>query len=109
GRDLKCKGCGGAKPKTAKDEVDAESAEEITDEKLLGMANAGENWFCQFCGSQDRASDGKCKNCGAAQKDAAEAKQPDPPTAPPPVAPPSSRWPKVLLVLCLIVGAIVFL
>src|SRR6478752_7293752 len=72
GRDLKCKGCGAAKPKGAADEVDAETAAEVTDEKLLGMANAGENWFCQYCGSQDRASDGKCKNCGASQKDAAE-------------------------------------
>jgi hypothetical protein len=63
GRDIKCQGCKAAKQKADVDDVNPEGPE-VTDEKLRAMAQAGANWVCQFCGSQERNSDGTCKNCG---------------------------------------------
>jgi len=69
GRFLKCQKCGTAKSKSDKDVTDLESAE-VTDEAALQTANAGANWVCSYCGSQDRTGDGKCRNCGARVEEA---------------------------------------
>lgn len=85
GRDLKCQKCAQTKQKVDTDQVDAEAAPEVSDSRLLAMANAGENWACPFCGSQERNDDGKCRNCGSRTEEGRE-KLPDavPSAAPPP-------------------------
>jgi hypothetical protein len=77
GRFTKCQKCGQTKQKADVDQID-ENAAEVQDQNLLQMANAGENWVCQFCGAQERASDGTCKNCGAKVKDAGSKLPPRP-------------------------------
>lgn len=36
----------------------------VTDPRLLQIAHAGANWRCRYCGSNQRAADGDCANCG---------------------------------------------
>ncbi|MCE9671983.1 hypothetical protein LY474_29675 [Myxococcus stipitatus] len=49
-------------------DVDAESGrslrEGVTDEKVLEIAAAGEDWFCAYCGAANRGDTPKCKHCG---------------------------------------------
>jgi hypothetical protein len=92
GRDLKCQKCAQTKQKVDVDQVDAEAAPEVSDEKLLAMANAGENVACPFCGSQERRTDGKCRNCGSRVEEGTE-KLPDaaPPAGAPALAKPAAK------------------
>jgi hypothetical protein len=69
GRFLKCQKCGAPKHKSVEEAVDAEAAE-VSDAALLEKANAGANWICAYCGSQDRTKAGRCGNCGAKQDEA---------------------------------------
>lgn len=46
---------------------DTKSAPTVTDPALLRLANAGPNWRCAYCGSDQRRLDGECAQCGAAQ------------------------------------------
>ena len=52
GRHMKCETCGRPKADDVEYEMpeDVETAESVTDEKLLRMATAGENWRCAYCG-----------------------------------------------------------
>ena len=49
-------------------DVDAESGrslrEGVTDEKVLELAAAGEDWFCAYCGAANRGDTPRCKHCG---------------------------------------------
>ena len=36
----------------------------VTDPRLLQIAHGGANWRCRYCGSNQRAADGDCANCG---------------------------------------------
>lgn len=67
GRHMTCEGCGDPKDEREAYVMPGETgrAAEITDEKLLRMAHAGENWKCAYCGSDQRNLDGSCGRCGA--------------------------------------------
>jgi hypothetical protein len=63
---LRCSGCGNQKsdePYEMPDDVQA--APEITDQRLLDLANADENWTCRFCRHQERNLHDQCSVCGA--------------------------------------------
>jgi hypothetical protein len=67
GRHKKCQECGDPKDKSEKYMMpsDTAGAASVKSEKLLRLAKAGANWRCEFCGSDQRALDGQCGNCGA--------------------------------------------
>lgn len=67
GRFMECQTCRNPKEADEEDIVpDANKAPEVTDRDLLGLANQGANWVCEYCGGQVRNEFGKCvKNCGA--------------------------------------------
>ena len=73
GRDLKCQKCSSPREVDESDLVpDADKAPAVTDPELLKMAAQGENWVCEFCGSQARDLQGKCSNCAAKKASAAK-------------------------------------
>jgi hypothetical protein len=41
-----------------------EDADDITEETLLKEAAAGVDWFCDYCGSDNKATATTCKSCG---------------------------------------------
>ncbi len=69
GRFTECQGC--RNPKDGSEELempsDTASAPSVEDPELLKLAKAGAHWRCAFCGSDQRAHDGKCLQCGAGQ------------------------------------------
>ncbi len=73
GRHMKCETCGRPKDDNVEYEMpeNVETAASVTDEKLLRMATAGENWQCAYCGSGQRALDGSCGGCGAGRAEKA--------------------------------------
>lgn len=60
---------------------DTASAPSVTDPALLALAKGGPDWRCSFCGSDQRAHDGSCRQCGAGRA------QPEP-TSPAPASRP---------------------
>jgi hypothetical protein len=70
---MNCQSCG--KPKDESEEYempsDTASAATVEDPNLLRMAEAGEHWKCQYCGSHQRDLDGGCARCGAGRKEGA--------------------------------------
>jgi hypothetical protein len=68
GRFTSCQTCGDPKGADEKYEMPkggSAAAPTVTDPSLLRKATAGPNWRCAFCGSDQRALDGRCGNCGA--------------------------------------------
>lgn len=62
-----CVRCGNPKDESEEYEMPADpsAVASVEEPELLRLANAGENWRCQYCSSNQRASDGSCANCGA--------------------------------------------
>ncbi len=89
GRYTTCQSCKNPKDGSEQYEMpsDTASAQSVEDPALLKAARAGANWRCEFCGSDQRAPDGKCKNCGAAPAAERPSGPPRPAPQPPPVAP----------------------
>ncbi len=96
GRYATCQSCKNPKDGTEQYEMpsDTAAAQTVDDPKLLRLATAGENWKCQYCGSDQRALDGKCQQCGAASdlSEPAPAPRPPPLQAPAPRRGPKLRW-----------------
>ncbi|MCY1014490.1 hypothetical protein [Pyxidicoccus sp. MSG2] len=67
GRHTACQNCGDPKDASEKYEMPSNTvaAATVTDPKLLRLANAGANWRCAYCGSDQRSLDGHCNRCGA--------------------------------------------
>jgi hypothetical protein len=67
GRYKKCPSCGSPREKGEMDfdGLDDASAPAVTDEDLLDLANAGEDWFCTHCGSGSCGDSDVCSGCGA--------------------------------------------
>ncbi|MCB9478128.1 MAG: hypothetical protein H6683_00460 [Deltaproteobacteria bacterium] len=66
GRYKECPSCG--HPLDHKDWYmpgDKSRRSAVQDENLLRHARAGADWRCEYCGSNMRALDGSCENCGA--------------------------------------------
>ncbi|MBN2497156.1 MAG: hypothetical protein JXR96_21365 [Deltaproteobacteria bacterium] len=68
GPETVCPGCGAKRDKDVKFYL-PEDAKEITDEEELASAREGPDWHCGFCGVDNKASEDKCKRCGAARSD----------------------------------------
>jgi hypothetical protein len=73
GRHLVCQSCGNPKDDSEAYEMppDPSQVASVTDPRLLRQATAGANWRCAFCGSDSRAFDGSCAQCGATQREGA--------------------------------------
>lgn len=71
GRLVSCERCGNPKDASERYEMPSSttSAPTVTDPALLGLASAGPNWQCGYCGSHQRALDGSCAECGAVRKE----------------------------------------
>jgi len=69
GRFKTCQRCGDPKDAGERFEMpsDTANAASVTDPSLLRLANAGPDWRCRYCNSDQRALDGTCAQCGAAQ------------------------------------------
>jgi hypothetical protein len=69
GRHLACQACGSPKDDSEAYEMPADTAQAatVTDSALLRMAEAGANFRCRYCGSDQRAFEGTCAQCGAGQ------------------------------------------
>ncbi len=64
GRDMKCSSCGAVRGENVEFYLDDEAAE-VTDENLVNMAEAGADWHCDYCGTDNRAGVNSCRQCGA--------------------------------------------
>lgn len=73
GRYTTCRGCGNPKDGREEYEMPADPSQvaSVTDPELLRMATAGANWSCKYCGSDQRAYDGSCAQCGAGKTEGA--------------------------------------
>jgi hypothetical protein len=71
GRHLICQSCGNPKDEGEVYEMppDPSRVASVTDANMLRQARAGANWRCAYCGSDTRAFDGSCAQCGATQAD----------------------------------------
>ena len=71
GRFKVCQGCGDPKDASERYEMpsDTTAAPTVTDPTLLRMANAGPDWRCAYCGSDQRRSDDSCARCGAPSRE----------------------------------------
>ncbi|MCC7539805.1 MAG: hypothetical protein IT379_26520, partial [Deltaproteobacteria bacterium] len=91
GRHAVCQRCGDPKGKDEPYRMpgDTAAAPTVSDPALLRIANAGANWRCAYCGSDQRRFDGACNQCGASQasgRSTAGEGRPVPPAHPPPSA-----------------------
>lgn len=59
GAELACKGCGATRDKDVQFFLEDE-APEVTDAELLGRADAGADWLCQFCQTSNRPGQAHC-------------------------------------------------
>jgi len=93
GRYTKCQECGDPKDESEQYEMPADpaSAATVTDEALLRMAEAGPNWKCAYCGSDQRAVDGSCAQCGAPSPERAQP-APAKDETPAPILTPWREW-----------------
>lgn len=129
-----CPACNNPREATGKEsefefgEVDAASGrslkEETTDEAALSAAQAGADWFCEFCGASNRGDKKVCRHCRAERSATSQALQADeePPEPddrqarrraqrvaappPPPPKPKSRTWMYVVLGLVGSCGAL---
>lgn len=67
GRYQRCQNCNDPKDPGEKYEMPSNTAAAptVTDPELLRLAQAGANWRCTYCGSNQRKLDGSCQQCGA--------------------------------------------
>lgn len=64
GRDVACHQCDQPRGKDVKFFLDDDAAE-VTDQNLVDVAQAGADWTCEFCSTNNRAKDTRCRQCGA--------------------------------------------
>ncbi|MGE0324597.1 MAG: hypothetical protein AB7K71_32770 [Polyangiaceae bacterium] len=66
GRHMVCQTCGSPKEEHEEYRMPGTPAQlpSVTDANLLQIAHGGANWRCRYCGSNQRAADGDCANCG---------------------------------------------
>ncbi len=78
GRHMACTGCGNPKDDSEEYEMPADpsAVADVTDPALLRMAEAGANWSCAYCGSDQRDLDGGCRRCGAGRSEGANVPKP---------------------------------
>jgi ribosomal protein L32 len=102
-----------------------EDADDINEEKLLKESNSGVDWTCDYCGSDNKATQTSCRSCGSSRSKSVinrKVKEYEPekvprktekkkPEAPPP-APPRKKMSlgkKILLFFCFIILTVVFI
>ncbi len=91
GRDTVCVSCGNPKEHAEKSEAYQMPtnlrAAEVKDPELLQKFNAGANWPCENCGSDQRRADGSCLQCSAPAKEPLNPEQTYPEDHPAPPVP----------------------
>ena len=104
-----CPSCNNPREETGQEsefdfgDVDASTGksvrEGVTDEKALSAANAGADWFCDYCSASNRGDTPICRHCRAERSSTSRAlsegpEEPIEPHAPPPAPaqPGSRRW-----------------
>ena len=102
-----CQSCGNPKDDSEVYEMppDPSRVASVTDPRMLRQATAGANWRCAFCGSDARALDGSCAQCGATSR---EGKAVAPRVARGPELAPARRVARSRLVLALAVVVALF-
>jgi hypothetical protein len=91
GAELSCGGCGATRAEDVEFFLE-DQAEEVTDAKLLALAQAGADWLCESCQTSNRPEMGRCRNCGAERGTSPSRPVRDiRPERPAPPAPPPSR------------------
>ncbi|WP_375767740.1 hypothetical protein NR798_39630 [Archangium gephyra] len=108
-RHRSCPSCNNPREETGQEsefdfgDVDPSSGksrrEGVTDEKALSAANAGADWFCDYCSASNRGDTPICRNCRAERsatsraltEGAEEPLEPSAPPPPPPLARQGSR------------------
>ncbi|MBN1646567.1 MAG: hypothetical protein JW874_00920 [Spirochaetales bacterium] len=68
GRNTACADCKSVRGDDVKFFLD-DDAGEVQDQDLLNMANAGADWSCDYCQTDNRSTDTVCRQCGAARSD----------------------------------------
>lgn len=63
GNATACPSCGSPRGKDVEFYL-PQDADNITEENLLKEANAGVDWICDYCGSDNKATATTCKSCG---------------------------------------------
>lgn len=66
GRNAGCLTCGVKRNEDVEFFLD-DNAEIVSDENFLNQANAGADWICLYCESNNRASEIKCAGCGSSR------------------------------------------
>lgn len=110
GRHKNCPSCGSPRESGEmemsglSDDGSGKGLKTVTDESVLELANAGEDWFCAHCGSGNRGDRDTCVSCGAPRSEA-----PAPPKKaakpPPPKKSKLKLFAAIAAVVCLIAAA----
>jgi hypothetical protein len=102
GRDVACAQCGQPRGKDVTFFLE-EGAAEVTDQNLAELAQSGADWTCEFCSTNNRGKDTRCRQCGAErgssrslQEKMVNQEGAAPSSAAPPVAARSRRRPIVV-------------
>ena len=111
GRDMKCAQCGATRDTNVEFFLEDDAAV-VTDESLSQIAHSGADWHCGYCGTDNRAGNETCRQCGAAkdegksreEKMRGEEKRKN---APPPV--PGKKRSPILAIAVSAAGALVIL
>ncbi len=98
GRHLVCQTCGSPKEEHEEYRMPGTPAAlpSVSDPRLLEIAHGGANWRCRYCGSNQRAADGDCAQCGGDRARARPA-QVGQPTRPAAGAPRGRNWLRLVL------------
>ena len=98
GRYKTCQECQHPKDRSEKYEMpeDPSKAVTVTDAALKRMAEAGPNWRCAYCGSDQRRNDKSCAECGASAVEGRDVERPPPRWKQKQAPPKKRRWPLVL-------------
>lgn len=100
-RFRKCPACNNPREESGQEsefdygEVDAKSRrlkrEAVVDEKALSAAQAGTDWFCEYCQASNRGDTTVCHHCKAERSDASSALEEEELLAEPPPPPPRRK------------------
>lgn len=94
GPETHCPQCGAPRGKNVQFYLPGDS-EEVQDEAKLKEAKAGVDWFCDYCGADNKAANTSCRSCGNPRTQTDKGREErvilDEPTPVPPASTPAAR------------------